>query len=79
MLEREAKREKTLESAVREKRIKATQKRPNSAIVPVGAALQELLNQADEDFYNYIDDGSGKIKETAIERAKEYDSYANAQ
>jgi dynein intermediate chain 2 len=76
MLERELKREKTLESAVREKRIKAAQKRPNSAIVPTGTALEELLKQAEEDFYSYIDDGSGAIKEAAIARAKEFDGEA---
>ena len=59
MLERELKREKTMEAAAREKRIKATQKRPNSAIKPVGAQLDDLLKQAEEDFYNSIDDGSG--------------------
>jgi dynein intermediate chain 2 len=73
MLEREAKREKTLESALREKRIKATQKRPNSAIVPVGNALEELLKAAEDDFFSYIDDGSGNISEQAKEKAKQFD------
>jgi dynein intermediate chain 2 len=74
MLDRELKREKTLDSFAREKRIKAAQKRPNTAIAPTGQALDELLAQADEDFYSYIDDGSGKIKELAMERAREYES-----
>lgn len=74
MLEREAKREKTLESAVREKRIKAAAKRPNSAITPTGPALEELLRQADEEFFDLIDDGSGKIKDAAKARAQEYDA-----
>jgi dynein intermediate chain 2 len=74
MLEREAKREKTLESAVREKRAKAAQKRPNSAISPTGAVLEELLRAADEEFFELIDDGSGRIKDDAKARVLEYDS-----
>jgi dynein intermediate chain 2 len=57
MLEREAKREKTLESAARDKRLKATQKRPNSgAIKPSGTALEDLLKMSEEDFYKTIED-----------------------
>jgi dynein intermediate chain 2 len=74
MLEREAKREKTLESAVREKRAKAAQKRPNSGISPTGAVLEELLRAADEEFFELIDDGSGRIKDDAKARVLEYDS-----
>lgn len=74
MLEREAKREKTLEAAVREKRIKAAQKRPNSAITPTGAALEELLKSADDEFFDLIDDGSGKFKDAARALVMEYDS-----
>ncbi|KAJ3365047.1 hypothetical protein HDU91_002347 [Kappamyces sp. JEL0680] len=74
MLEREAKREKTLESAVREKRIKAAQKRPNSAITPTGPALEELLKAADDEFFELIDDGSGQVREEARARALEYDA-----
>jgi dynein intermediate chain 2 len=74
MLEREAKREKTLESAVREKRIKAAQKRPNSAITPAGAALEELLKAADDEFFDLIDDGSGKFRDDAKARIMDYDS-----
>jgi dynein intermediate chain 2, axonemal len=73
MLDRELKREKTLESAVREKRIKASQKRPNSAIAPTGTILEELLKQAEDDFFSYIDDGSGEIKDAALARAREFD------
>lgn len=73
MLERELKREKTMEAAAREKRIKATQKRPNSAIKPTGVALDELLSFAEEDFFSAIDDGDGNVKDAAIARAREYD------
>jgi hypothetical protein len=73
MLEREAKREKTLESATREKRIKAAQKRPNSSFMPAGVQLEELLKAAEEDFYALIDDGSGKIKDDAISRARDFE------
>ncbi|KAL2916816.1 hypothetical protein HK105_203595 [Polyrhizophydium stewartii] len=75
MLEREAKREKTLESSAREKRIKAAQKRPNSgASRPTGAALEELIKTCEEDFFSYIDDGSGLVKEAAMARIQEFDS-----
>jgi hypothetical protein len=58
MLEREAKREKTVEAAAREKRIKAAQKRPNSsALKPTGAVLAELIQTAEDDFYSTINDG----------------------
>ncbi|KAJ3291402.1 Dynein intermediate chain 2, axonemal [Borealophlyctis nickersoniae] len=67
MLEREAKREKTLESSAREKRLKAAQKRPNSsAMRPSGAALDEMINAAEDDFFSYIDDGSGTAREKAL-------------
>lgn len=74
MLERELKREKTMEAAAREKRLKATQKRPNSAIKPVGSALDDLLRIAEEDFFNAIDDGGGDIKDAAIARARDFDT-----
>ena len=75
MLEREAKREKTLESSAREKRLKAAQKRPNSgAMKPTGSAYDELLKLAEEEFYGYIDDGTGQIKDAAAARAREFDS-----
>ncbi|KAJ3031120.1 Dynein intermediate chain 2, axonemal, partial [Rhizophlyctis rosea] len=52
MLEREAKREKTLEASAREKRLKAAQKRPGSAAMRVqGDALDEMLKQAEEEFW----------------------------
>lgn len=73
MLEREAKREKTLEAAVREKRIKATQKRPTSAITPKGPALQDLLKSADDEFFGLLGDGAGSIKSLAIARAADFD------
>ncbi|KAI8850615.1 WD40-repeat-containing domain protein [Chytridium lagenaria] len=58
MLEREAKREKTLEAAAREKRIKAAQKRPNSSnIKPTGTALDDIIQTAEDDFFATINDG----------------------
>ncbi|KAJ3116690.1 Dynein intermediate chain 2, axonemal [Phlyctochytrium bullatum] len=58
MLEREAKREKTLESSAREKRIKAAQKRPNSSnLKPTGSALDEIIKTAEEEFFATINDG----------------------
>lgn len=74
MLEREAKREKTLEGAVREKKIKATQKRPNSAVLPIGVELQELLRTADDDFFELIDDGSGTLRDLAKVRISGFDA-----
>eukprot|EP00842_Homolaphlyctis_polyrhiza_P004768 jgi/Hompol1/5292/HPOL_001254-RA len=80
MLEREAKREKTLESSAREKRIKAAQKRPNSgASRPTGTALQELIKTCEDDFFGYIDDGSGTIKDTAMARIREFDGIKNSE
>ncbi|KAI9326661.1 WD40-repeat-containing domain protein [Zopfochytrium polystomum] len=58
MLEREAKREKTLESAAREKRIKAAQKRPaSSSLRPTGDALAELYKTADDEFFSAVNEG----------------------
>lgn len=71
MLEREAKREKTLETAVREKRIKAAQKRPNSAITPTGAALNELLKVAYDEFFEALGDD---VADEARARAQDYDA-----
>ncbi|KAH6582055.1 hypothetical protein BASA61_008681 [Batrachochytrium salamandrivorans] len=79
MLEREAKREKTLESLAREKRIKAAQKRPNSgASKPTGSALEELIKNCTEDFYNCIDDGSGAIRDEAVSRVMGFDTRGEA-
>ena len=54
MLEREAKREKNLETSAREKRLKAQQKRPASGITTdtekVSDHVDELLKQAEIDF-----------------------------
>ena len=75
MLEREAKREKTLENSAREKRIKAAQKKPTSdALKPVGIQLEEIIKAAEDDFYSTIDDGSGTIREQALALAREYDA-----
>ncbi|KAI9199587.1 WD40-repeat-containing domain protein [Polychytrium aggregatum] len=74
MLEREAKREKTLESAAREKRLKAAQKRPTSASYrPKGSALDELLKMAEDDFFSSIDDGSGTARERLMEDKRKRD------
>ncbi|KAJ3091761.1 Dynein intermediate chain 2, axonemal [Quaeritorhiza haematococci] len=66
MLERESKREKTLESSAREKRLKAAQKRPNSssALKPTGEALAEMVKRAEEDFVGIIKEE--EQKEAAI-------------
>ena len=56
MLEREAKREKTLEASAREKRLKASQKRPNSSLKPSGEALEELLKTSEEEFYAFVNE-----------------------
>jgi hypothetical protein len=73
MLDREAKREKTLEAAVRERRIKAGQKRPNSAITPEGAALKDFLKSADEEFFASLGSDDGGSRSAAIARAAEFD------
>ncbi|KAJ1566128.1 hypothetical protein HK096_009706 [Nowakowskiella sp. JEL0078] len=63
MLEREAKREKTLESSAREKRIKAQQKRPTSASLrPSATALEELITSADDDFFLTIEQAGLQIQ-----------------
>jgi hypothetical protein len=69
MLDREAKREKTLEAAVREKRIKAGQKRPSSAITPEGDALRDFLKTADDEFFASLASDDG----VAAARAAEFD------
>lgn len=57
MLERENKREKTLESTAREKKFKAAQKRPNSgAVKPTGEALAELIARSEEEFYASVEE-----------------------
>ncbi|KAI8806510.1 WD40-repeat-containing domain protein [Cladochytrium replicatum] len=67
MLEREAKREKTLEASAREKRIKAQQKRANSATFrPTGSALDELIKSAEDDFFLTIEQaGIDVVRPTA--------------
>lgn len=47
MLEREAKREKTLETVAREKRLKAQQKPPKRIIVD---SVEQILKTAEEEF-----------------------------
>ncbi|KAI9138568.1 WD40-repeat-containing domain protein [Paraphysoderma sedebokerense] len=64
MLEREAKREKTLESVAREKRLKAQQKRPVSS--PGSAETREQhaqaqLELAESDFWRIIEESKGTI------------------
>jgi dynein intermediate chain 2 len=67
MLEREAKREKTLEGLAREKRLKAQQKRPASGGYKLtDEALSEVLSSAREDFLNAIDDGTGSKRQEAL-------------
>ena len=46
----------------------------NSAISPTGTALEDLLKAADDEFFDLIDDGSGKLRDQAKARAIEYDS-----
>jgi dynein intermediate chain 2 len=55
MLDREAKREKTLETTAREKRMKA-QKRPNSSAARAGndAAMDESVQSAEDEFMKMI-------------------------
>lgn len=60
MLEREAKREKLLESAAREKRLKAQQKKPASTKDLAVPSMEELLKKAEEEFSkSLIADRSG--------------------
>lgn len=73
MLERELKREKTMESAAREKRSK-TGRNPTLARALPNNTLSELLKSAEEEFYASIDDESGEIRKAAINRSEEYDS-----
>jgi dynein intermediate chain 2 len=47
MLEREAKREKTLETTAREKRLKAQQKPPRKVIVD---PIEKILKTAEDEF-----------------------------
>ncbi len=57
-MEREAKREKTLETAAREKRLKAQQKKPGSANPGEymrAQAMQEAVEQAEKDFFAAIE------------------------
>ena len=80
MLEREAKREKTLEGIAREKRLKAAQKRPNSGAARLtGTVLDEVISSTEEEFFKALDDGSGQIRDEAMERLKAFDAQANAQ
>ncbi|RKP21569.1 WD40 repeat-like protein [Rozella allomycis CSF55] len=57
MLERETKREKTLETAARDKRLKAAQKKPQSANPNdflKGNSILEAIQQAEQEFMEYI-------------------------
>ena len=57
MLEREAKREKTLESSAREKRLKAQamQKKPGSASkLNGGESVEDSTKRAEEEFFKLI-------------------------
>ncbi|KAJ3144254.1 Dynein intermediate chain 2, axonemal [Irineochytrium annulatum] len=72
MLEREAKREKTLESSARERRLKAAQKRPNSSnIRPSGEQLADIIKAADDDFYLCINDGLDESDPNYVHRPAE--------
>jgi hypothetical protein len=73
MLDRELKREKTMEASIRERRLKANQKPVGMISKPNGAGLEELLKAAEEDFYSAIDNGSGTVRAEAAARAREYD------
>lgn len=75
MLEREAKREKTLEGLAREKRLKAAQRRPNSA-APKLSEVEEALAAAEEEFFKALDDGSGTQRDAALERLRQFDTSA---
>ncbi|KAJ3384875.1 Dynein intermediate chain 2, axonemal [Lobulomyces angularis] len=78
MLEREAKREKTLESSAREKRIKAAQKRPNSgSLKPVGTDLNELIKASEEDFYKCIEEDQWE-REKMLEKEAKLNAALNA-
>jgi dynein intermediate chain 2 len=55
MVERESKREKTLESIARERRIKAQQKRPNSGVKNVNEnSAIEVIKSAELEFFKTI-------------------------
>ena len=77
MLEREAKREKTLESAAREKRLKAQaqQKRPGSGAGRNGPGVEELVKNAEEEFWKIINEAkeaAGKqVKDLRVAPARE--------
>ncbi|KAJ3416059.1 Dynein intermediate chain 2, axonemal [Chytridiales sp. JEL 0842] len=72
MLEREAKREKTLEASAREKRIKAAQKRPGSGNGKLSAEmLDELLKGAEDEFFGAVNEGLGEGDEGWVARSAE--------
>ena len=58
MLEREAKREKLLESAAREKRLKAQQKKAGSTKELSGPSVDEFVRKAEEEFLKALSDKS---------------------
>ncbi|KAJ1340367.1 hypothetical protein BSLG_005009 [Batrachochytrium salamandrivorans] len=67
------------EKSIFSQRIKAAQKRPNSgASKPTGSALEELIKNCTEDFYNCIDDGSGAIRDEAVSRVMGFDTRGEA-
>ncbi len=49
-MERENKREKTLESILREKRLKATQKRPQSGQERLNESILNTMRETEENF-----------------------------
>ncbi|TPX42236.1 hypothetical protein SeMB42_g02765 [Synchytrium endobioticum] len=69
MLEREAKREKTLESAAREKRLKAQaqQKRPGSGGARSGPGMEELVKNAEEEFWKIINEAKEAAEKTVVD------------
>jgi dynein intermediate chain 2 len=81
MLEREAKREKTLEGIAREKRLKAAQKRPQSGAAKLATteAMDEILTSTEEEFFKAIDDGSGSFRDEAQARIREFNDTLQQQ
>ena len=80
MLEREAKREKTLEGIAREKRLKAAQKRPQSGAAKLATeAMDEIFTSTEEEFFKAIDDGSGSFRDEAQARIREFNDTLQQQ
>ncbi|TPX36934.1 hypothetical protein SmJEL517_g00917 [Synchytrium microbalum] len=71
MLEREAKREKTLEAAAREKRLKAQaqQKRPGSGGAGKGPSLDDLVKSAEDEFFKLISEAKDAAEKTEARSA----------